>query len=319
MGPKKYYLLLRRMHLARASLFAADPAETTVTDIATMYGFWQLGRFSVDTSSCSVSRLPLRCTGNLYRALFSYGGSWGLRCGCNRAGSANDTQHLVGVIDEADLQRGGFADARAARIHGDEARPSDQVAQVAEPLPDLIFRRRTRHQLARWSVLGARRASGMRQSVHQGYGSVATVRRGIGAWLSFYNDEWPHPALDPGTPRDVFVSAFVSAYLASVTTSHTGITATNGLSHDAMDVVVVYDVIGSPFGTGYRNRRKSLGIPSKGGDHLRHRRTTFRGSTPYHRNKNKVMPIQLIWGLPFGLLHIAGSIGVTVTQTADQP
>ena len=47
MGPKKY-LLLRRMHLARASMFAANQAETTVTDIATQYGFWQLGRFSVE-------------------------------------------------------------------------------------------------------------------------------------------------------------------------------------------------------------------------------------------------------------------------------
>ncbi|HEY1430257.1 MAG TPA: helix-turn-helix domain-containing protein [Stellaceae bacterium] len=46
MGPKRY-LLLRRMHLAWRALRQADPATTTVTEIATDYGFWELGRFSV--------------------------------------------------------------------------------------------------------------------------------------------------------------------------------------------------------------------------------------------------------------------------------
>lgn len=41
------YLLLRRMHQARGALALADPARMTVTDIATEYGFWELGRFSV--------------------------------------------------------------------------------------------------------------------------------------------------------------------------------------------------------------------------------------------------------------------------------
>ena len=50
MGPK-HYLMLRRMHLARRALRHADPNETTVTEIATRFGFWQLGRFAVEYQS----------------------------------------------------------------------------------------------------------------------------------------------------------------------------------------------------------------------------------------------------------------------------
>jgi methylphosphotriester-DNA--protein-cysteine methyltransferase len=50
MGPKRY-LLLRRMHLARRALRAAAPEARSVTDIATRYGFWQLGRFAVEYQS----------------------------------------------------------------------------------------------------------------------------------------------------------------------------------------------------------------------------------------------------------------------------
>jgi AraC-like DNA-binding protein len=46
MGPIRY-LWLRRMHLARQALLSADPDAATVTGIATEYGFWELGRFSV--------------------------------------------------------------------------------------------------------------------------------------------------------------------------------------------------------------------------------------------------------------------------------
>ncbi|MGH7116024.1 MAG: helix-turn-helix domain-containing protein [Stellaceae bacterium] len=47
MSPKRY-LLLRRMHMARQALRAASADAGTVTDLATRYGFWQLGRFAVE-------------------------------------------------------------------------------------------------------------------------------------------------------------------------------------------------------------------------------------------------------------------------------
>lgn len=39
------------------------------------------------------------------------------------------------------------------------------------------------------------------------YGSVAEARRGIGAWLAFYNNERPHQSLDYCTPTEVFAQA----------------------------------------------------------------------------------------------------------------
>jgi AraC-like DNA-binding protein len=50
MGPKRY-LLLRRMQLVRRALRQAATDETSVTDIATRYGFWHLGRFAVEYHS----------------------------------------------------------------------------------------------------------------------------------------------------------------------------------------------------------------------------------------------------------------------------
>jgi len=47
MGPI-HYLWLRRMHLARRALLDAGSTGKSVTAIATMFGFWELGRFSVE-------------------------------------------------------------------------------------------------------------------------------------------------------------------------------------------------------------------------------------------------------------------------------
>jgi AraC-like DNA-binding protein len=47
MGPKRF-LLLRRMNMVRRALQEGTPSETTVTEVATRYGFWQFGRLSVE-------------------------------------------------------------------------------------------------------------------------------------------------------------------------------------------------------------------------------------------------------------------------------
>jgi AraC family ethanolamine operon transcriptional activator len=44
--PPLRYLTTRRLHEARRALRAADPEATTVTAVATRFGFWQFGRFA---------------------------------------------------------------------------------------------------------------------------------------------------------------------------------------------------------------------------------------------------------------------------------
>jgi hypothetical protein len=46
------------------------------------------------------------------------------------------------------------------------------------------------------------------------YGSVIEARRGIGGWLTFYNEERPHQALGYRTPRGVFDGAPVDSAAA---------------------------------------------------------------------------------------------------------
>ena len=64
MSPKRY-LWLRRMHMARRALRSADAKRTSVTEIASDYGFWEFGRFSVayrslfgETPSVALRRPP---------------------------------------------------------------------------------------------------------------------------------------------------------------------------------------------------------------------------------------------------------------------
>ena len=63
MSPKRY-LLLHRMHLARRALRDSAPTATSVTEIATRYGFWQFGRFAGEYRSL-YGELPSTTFGRL--------------------------------------------------------------------------------------------------------------------------------------------------------------------------------------------------------------------------------------------------------------
>jgi AraC-like DNA-binding protein len=79
MGPVRY-LWLRRMNLVRRALQRAN-SITSVTDIATEHGFWELGRFSVQ-----------------YRALFGESPSVTLHRSPDDCRSANDSPASAGVF-----------------------------------------------------------------------------------------------------------------------------------------------------------------------------------------------------------------------------
>ena len=63
---------------------------------------------------------------------------------------ADDAQHVVGPVNGANFQRGGLADAQAARIHNGETRLVNRVADAAEQEPNLIVRQRVRQPLLPW-------------------------------------------------------------------------------------------------------------------------------------------------------------------------
>ena len=66
--------------------------------------------------------------------------------------------------------------------------------------------------------------------VNDGERTVAEARRGIGAWLAFYNDERPHQALDYRTPFEVYAGVPSCGYVENARKSvyhiPTGTTAT---------------------------------------------------------------------------------------------
>jgi AraC-like DNA-binding protein len=77
MGPTRY-LWLRRMQLARWALTSADPATTTVTQVAINHGFWELGRFAVS-----------------YRSLFGESPSTSLRRPAGSAATQNRSRFFA--------------------------------------------------------------------------------------------------------------------------------------------------------------------------------------------------------------------------------
>ena len=106
MGPIRY-LWLRRMHLAHRALLLAEPGSTSVTDVATDHGFWELGRFSVE-----------------YRQLFGETPSATLRLQFHRGfgfRAAADLVPYFARLGISHLYASPIATARPGSMHGYDA------------------------------------------------------------------------------------------------------------------------------------------------------------------------------------------------------
>ena len=53
------------------------------------------------------------------------------------------------------------------------------------------------------------------------YASVAEARRGIGAWMTFYNDERKHQSLGYRTPGEIFLARPACGYVHNASALHT--------------------------------------------------------------------------------------------------
>lgn len=124
MSPKRY-LWLRRMYLAQRTLRNAAPASTTVTQIATDLGFWELGRFSGDLP-VAIRRIPVNHSPCATRAETQRNQRFAL--GVHQNCIVNCGSEHLGSIEDLRLRSGGIKGLRtlwerdARRRHEDVPR-----------------------------------------------------------------------------------------------------------------------------------------------------------------------------------------------------
>jgi hypothetical protein len=80
-------------------------------------------------------------------------------------------------------------------------------------LANLLIQRSQLGLIRRRAVLPIASRKQRRRSIQQRLGSVAAARLGLGLWLTFYNVERPHQALDYRTPCEVFAERPASGYV----------------------------------------------------------------------------------------------------------